>query len=88
MAFSAYAWLLKHASTSRVATYAYVNPLIAVLLGLAGSSDGRGKGITAPNPVGQRLAVNLWFLAATQSLHVPLGGFHFVGRRVDLEAQA
>ncbi|MFB9363803.1 type I polyketide synthase, partial [Actinoplanes nipponensis] len=29
----------------------------AVLLGLGGSSDGRGKGITAPNPVGQRLAV-------------------------------
>ncbi|HZD72118.1 MAG TPA: polyketide synthase, partial [Actinomycetes bacterium] len=29
----------------------------AVLRGLAGSSDGKGKGITAPNPVGQRLAV-------------------------------
>ncbi|MGO8962359.1 MAG: polyketide synthase, partial [Mycobacterium sp.] len=31
--------------------------IYAVLLGLAGSSDGRGKGITAPNPIGQRLAV-------------------------------
>ena len=31
--------------------------IYAVLLGLAGASDGRGKGITAPNPVGQRLAV-------------------------------
>ncbi|OBI28615.1 beta-ketoacyl synthase [Mycobacterium sp. E1386] len=31
--------------------------IYAVLLGIAGSSDGRGKGITAPNPVGQRLAV-------------------------------
>jgi acyl transferase domain-containing protein/acyl carrier protein/NAD(P)-dependent dehydrogenase (short-subunit alcohol dehydrogenase family) len=29
----------------------------AVIRGLGGSSDGRGKGITAPNPVGQRLAV-------------------------------
>ncbi len=29
----------------------------AVLLGLGGSSDGKGKGITAPNPVGQRLSV-------------------------------
>ncbi len=29
----------------------------AVLLGIAGSSDGKGKGITAPNPVGQKLAV-------------------------------
>ncbi len=28
-----------------------------VILGMAGSSDGKGKGITAPNPVGQRLAV-------------------------------
>ena len=29
----------------------------AVILGVAGSSDGKGKGITAPNPVGQKLAV-------------------------------
>jgi len=29
----------------------------AVLRGLGGSSDGRGKGITAPNPVGQKLAI-------------------------------
>ncbi|MGE5695920.1 MAG: SDR family NAD(P)-dependent oxidoreductase [Candidatus Sericytochromatia bacterium] len=31
--------------------------IYTVLLGIAGASDGRGKGITAPNPVGQRLAV-------------------------------
>jgi acyl transferase domain-containing protein/acyl carrier protein len=31
--------------------------IYAVILGVAGSSDGRGKGITAPNPVGQKLAV-------------------------------
>ena len=29
----------------------------AVLRGMGGATDGRGKGITAPNPVGQRLAV-------------------------------
>jgi len=29
----------------------------AVIRGVAGASDGRGKGITAPNPVGQKLAV-------------------------------
>ncbi|MFI5040483.1 MAG: beta-ketoacyl synthase N-terminal-like domain-containing protein, partial [Acidimicrobiales bacterium] len=29
----------------------------AVIRGIGGASDGRGKGITAPNPVGQRLAV-------------------------------
>ena len=33
VAFSAYIWLLRHASTSLVSTYAYVNPLVAVLLG-------------------------------------------------------
>ncbi|MGO8960081.1 MAG: beta-ketoacyl synthase N-terminal-like domain-containing protein, partial [Streptosporangiaceae bacterium] len=31
--------------------------IYAVLLGIAGSSDGKGKGITAPNPAGQRLAI-------------------------------
>ncbi len=31
--FSTYAWLLRHASPAAVSTYAYVNPLVAVLLG-------------------------------------------------------
>jgi drug/metabolite transporter (DMT)-like permease len=31
--FSAYAWLLRSAPVSLVATYAYVNPLVAILLG-------------------------------------------------------
>jgi len=31
--------------------------IYAVLRGIGGSSDGRGKGITAPNPVGQRFAI-------------------------------
>lgn len=33
VAFNAYVWLLKHAPISRVATYAYVNPVVALLLG-------------------------------------------------------
>jgi drug/metabolite transporter (DMT)-like permease len=33
--FSAYAWLLRVARTSLVSTYAYVNPVVAVLLGWA-----------------------------------------------------
>ena len=38
--FTAYSWLLKNARPSMVATYAYVNPVIAVLLGwlIAGES--------------------------------------------------
>ena len=31
--------------------------IYAVIRGIGGSSDGKGKGITAPNPIGQRLAV-------------------------------
>jgi len=31
--FSAYVWLLRHVPTSKVATYAYVNPVVAVFLG-------------------------------------------------------
>lgn len=37
--FAAYAWLLRVAKTSLVATYAYVNPVIAVLLGWAFLSE-------------------------------------------------
>ena len=31
--YTAYIWLLKHVPTAKVATYAYVNPLVAVFLG-------------------------------------------------------
>jgi drug/metabolite transporter (DMT)-like permease len=31
--FTAYSWLLRNVSTARAATYAYVNPVVAVLLG-------------------------------------------------------
>ncbi|HVF52165.1 MAG TPA: EamA family transporter [Actinomycetota bacterium] len=33
LAFTAYVWLLQHAPISKVATYAYVNPVIAIVLG-------------------------------------------------------
>jgi drug/metabolite transporter (DMT)-like permease len=33
VAFSAYAWLLQNAPVSKVATYAYVNPVVAIFLG-------------------------------------------------------
>jgi drug/metabolite transporter (DMT)-like permease len=35
LAFTAYTWLLAHAPVSQVATYAYVNPVIALVLGWA-----------------------------------------------------
>jgi drug/metabolite transporter (DMT)-like permease len=35
LAFTAYAWLLQNAPVSRFATYAYVNPVIAIALGWA-----------------------------------------------------
>jgi drug/metabolite transporter (DMT)-like permease len=35
LAFTAYAWLLQNAPVSRVATYAYVNPVVAIALGWA-----------------------------------------------------
>ncbi len=33
VAYSAYGWLLQNAPISRVATYAYVNPVVAIVLG-------------------------------------------------------
>lgn len=33
LGFTAYIWLLKHVAPNKVATYAYVNPIVAVLLG-------------------------------------------------------
>jgi drug/metabolite transporter (DMT)-like permease len=35
LAFTAYAWLLQNAPLSKVATYAYVNPVVAIALGWA-----------------------------------------------------
>ncbi|MGZ4355109.1 MAG: EamA family transporter [Gaiellaceae bacterium] len=48
VAFTAYGWLLTHASTPLISTYAYVNPAVAVLLGwaLAGEHVG-GREISA-----------------------------------------
>lgn len=42
IAFTAYVWLIHHESPTRVGTYAYVNPVVAVLLGyfLAGEALG------------------------------------------------
>jgi acyl transferase domain-containing protein/NADP-dependent 3-hydroxy acid dehydrogenase YdfG/acyl carrier protein len=57
--------------------------IYAVLLGIAGSSDGRGKGITAPNPVGQRLAVErAWHIAGVDPTHATYIEAHGTSTRV------
>jgi drug/metabolite transporter (DMT)-like permease len=33
LAYTAYTWLLQHTSVSKVATYAFVNPVVAIILG-------------------------------------------------------
>jgi drug/metabolite transporter (DMT)-like permease len=33
LAYTAYTWSLQHAPVSRVSTYAYVNPIVAIVLG-------------------------------------------------------
>jgi drug/metabolite transporter (DMT)-like permease len=42
VAYTAYVWLIHHESPTKVGTYAYVNPVVAVLLGylLGGESIG------------------------------------------------
>jgi drug/metabolite transporter (DMT)-like permease len=39
VAFTAYSWLLRNVTTARAATYAYVNPVVAVLLGWLVASE-------------------------------------------------
>jgi acyl transferase domain-containing protein/acyl carrier protein len=57
--------------------------IYAVLLGIAGSSDGKGKGITAPNPAGQRLAVaRAWANAGVDLASVSCVEAHGTSTRV------
>ncbi len=42
--FSAYMWLLRHVAPTRVATYAFVNPAVAVLLGWAVAGESLSSG--------------------------------------------
>ena len=47
LAFSAYTWLLQHAPVSKVATYAYVNPVVALILGVAFRDEAVGLAIVS-----------------------------------------
>jgi malonyl CoA-acyl carrier protein transacylase len=67
--------------------------IYAVIRGVAGSSDGKGKGITAPNPIGQQLAVRrAWEAAeldpATATLVEAHGTSTRVGDVVEVESLA
>jgi drug/metabolite transporter (DMT)-like permease len=53
IAFSAYAWLLRNAPLGRVATYAYVNPVVAIALGAVVL----GETITGPMLAGAAVVV-------------------------------
>ncbi|HKU25246.1 MAG TPA: SDR family oxidoreductase, partial [Candidatus Sulfotelmatobacter sp.] len=55
----------------------------AVIRGMGGSSDGKGKGITAPNPVGQRLAIQrAWEIAGLSPATVSYIEGHGTSTRV------
>ncbi|HVG87539.1 MAG TPA: EamA family transporter, partial [Gaiellales bacterium] len=45
--FAAFMWLLGHVAPSRVATYAFVNPVVAVLLGWAIADEPLTTGMLA-----------------------------------------
>jgi len=67
--------------------------IYAVLRGIGGSSDGKGKGITAPNPVGPKLAIqrgwqNAGLSLETATLFEGHGTSTSVGDLVELESMA
>lgn len=57
--------------------------IYAVIRGLGGSSDGRGKGITAPNPRGQQLAIErAWYNAGVSKATATAVEAHGTSTRV------
>lgn len=62
VAFTAYSWLLGTAPVSQVATYAYVNPVVAVLLGALFA----GETLTVTSLVGGLVTVAAVFLVVSE----------------------
>jgi acyl transferase domain-containing protein/acyl carrier protein len=67
--------------------------IYAVLRGMGGSSDGKGKGITAPNPVGQKFAIerawqNAGLSPATATYIEGHGTSTRVGDQVEVQSMA
>jgi drug/metabolite transporter (DMT)-like permease len=67
--FSAYTYLLRHTTTALATSYAYVNPVIAVLLGAALGGERPGVGMLAP---GALVVLGVVILAVGRS--APRGG--------------
>jgi drug/metabolite transporter (DMT)-like permease len=68
VAFSAYAWLLQHAPISLVATYAYVNPVVAVFLGWLILDEQ----ITVTTAVGAAVVVaSVWWIVRARPVAPP-----------------
>jgi drug/metabolite transporter (DMT)-like permease len=63
IAFTAYSWLLKNAHPAMVATYAYVNPVIAVILGWAIA----GESFTSQMSIGAGVIVGSVVLITSQT---------------------
>ena len=61
-AFTAYVWLMHHESPTRVSTYAYVNPVVAILVGWFFG----GESITARTIVGALLVLLSLLLIMTR----------------------
>jgi drug/metabolite transporter (DMT)-like permease len=66
LAFTAYAYLLRNVSTARAATYAYVNPAVAVLLGW----------LLANEPLTMRTLVAAAVIVGSVALITTYGGEH------------
>jgi drug/metabolite transporter (DMT)-like permease len=65
--FTAYIWLLNHVPTAKVATYAYVNPIVAVFLGWLILRES----VDAYTLVGAVIIVASVWLVNTSKVHVP-----------------
>ena len=66
VAFTAYSWLLNNVTTARAATYAYVNPVVAVLLGW----------LIASEPITKRMIVAAAIIVASVVLITTFGHDH------------
>ncbi|MBW7958149.1 MAG: acyltransferase domain-containing protein, partial [Candidatus Promineofilum sp.] len=79
MGEGAAAFLLKRLADAELAG----DKIYAVIRGVAGASDGKGKGITAPNPIGQQLAIQrAWETAALDPTTATLIEAHGTSTRV------